>query len=83
MEHLQIRAARRVAEQPIGDRLNGEQAGTAETLLVSALMEAAGLSHRDACRVLSVYGWDRFNSGVRLTQDALTATERGRKAAQR
>lgn len=77
MEHLQIRAARRVAEQPMDARLNGEQADTAETLLVSALMEAAGLSHQDACRVLSAYGWDRFNSGVRLTRDAFTATERG------
>lgn len=77
MEHLQIRAARRVAEQPMDARLNGEQADTAETLLVSALMEAAGLSHQDACRVLSAYGWERFNSGVRLTRDAFTATERG------
>lgn len=81
MEHLQIRAARRVAEQSMDDRLSGAQASTAEALIVSSLMETTGLSHQDACRVLSAYGWERFNTGVRLTRDAFTATERGLAAA--
>lgn len=81
MDSFQMRAARRIAEQPINDRMDGANGDEAETVLVAAL-QASGLDRMDAVRVLETYGWHRFNTGVRLTRDAFTAADRGLKAAQ-
>ncbi len=54
--------ARRIAGQPITDRLDGKQAEEAEGVIVR-LLEATGLDYAEALRLLGAVKNERWNKG--------------------
>lgn len=54
--------ARRIAGQPIEDRLNGKQ-GDAATQVIIRLLETAGLEYVEALNLTSAAGWERWGAG--------------------
>lgn len=57
--------ARRIAGQPTGDRLDGKQAGEAESVILR-LLEETGLDYGDALRLLGAVQWGKWNEGWRV-----------------
>lgn len=56
--------ARRIAEQSTSDRLDGKQAGEAESVILR-LLEETGLDYADALRLLGAVQWGKWNEGWR------------------
>lgn len=62
--------ARRIAEQPIGDRLEGKQGEEARSVIIR-LLEETGLDFMEAFKLVDSYGWERWTAGSRgAAQDA-------------
>lgn len=60
--------ARRIAGQPTGDKLDGKQAGEAESVILR-LLEETGLDYLDALRLLAAVQWGKWNEGWRAGYD--------------
>jgi hypothetical protein len=61
--------ARRIANQPIEDRLNGEQGDEARTAILR-LMEDAGLDYSEGLRLISAFDWSRWSAGYESGREA-------------
>ncbi len=55
--------ARRIAGQPIGDKLDGKQAEEAHSVILR-LLEETGLDYSEGLRLLGTVEWAHWNRGV-------------------
>lgn len=61
-ENPTLAEARRIARQPINDRLDGKQGEEARSVILH-LMEMAGLDYGDAINLLSAPQWFDWHEG--------------------
>lgn len=54
--------ARRIAQQPIEDRLEGKQGDEARSVILR-LLEDAGMDFGDGLRLLGAFDWHRWSEG--------------------
>lgn len=62
MTHNPLDRARRIANQPIEDKLNGKQGEEARTVAIR-LLQSTGLTHTEAFKLLDAFGWERWTAG--------------------
>lgn len=73
-DHPLLAEARRIAEQPVGDRLDGKQGEEAREVLIR-LAEAIGLDFMDAIRLVETYGWHQHNDGFNSARSVYFPTK--------
>lgn len=74
MREQRLEDAKRIAAQPITDRLEGKQGEEAKTAIL-ALLEMAGLDYVEGLHLVSALEWDRWGAGWRQARDLYTAEE--------
>jgi hypothetical protein len=57
-----LEEARRIAGQPVGDKLDGKQ-GTEARDIVLRLLEEAGLDYAEGLRLMSAFEWHSWRQG--------------------
>lgn len=73
MSNPTLDEARRIAAQPMSDKLDGKQGQEARDVAVR-ILEEAGLDFMDALRLLDAYGWERWNAGLQTARGAYFET---------
>ncbi len=66
--------ARRIAGQPVTDRLDGKQGEEARSVILR-LMEQAGLDYADGLRLIGAYDWHRWNAGYEAGRERRIGSE--------
>lgn len=66
IDHI-LSEARRIAGQPVGDKLEGKQGEEARSVVLR-LLEAAGLDYCEGLRLLGAVEWERWHSGFTAGQ---------------
>lgn len=60
--------ARRVAGQPVDERLDGKQGEEAREIIIR-LLEETGLDFSDAIKLVETYGWNRWEAGYQAARN--------------
>lgn len=75
MDNPTLAEARRIASQPVTDRLDGKQGEEAKSVIIR-ILEESGLDFVEALRLTEAYGWSRWTNGLQNGREVYFETER-------